>query len=94
MQCWEKYLFVGFERGDVQLYEIGRKWERLHHESQLHAGKVVSVLFLQSLDALSLDEHGVIYKHSFTVMTVMDKYIVKVSLDKLYKNGKIYHIKK
>ncbi|CAD8126409.1 unnamed protein product [Paramecium sonneborni] len=96
IQCWEKYMLVGFERGDVQLYEVGRKWERLHHESQLHSGKVVSVLFIPSpmIEALSLDEHGIIYKHSFTVMTVMDKYIVSHSKDKIYKNGKIYHIKR
>ncbi|CAD8193089.1 unnamed protein product [Paramecium octaurelia] len=96
IQCWEKYMLVGFERGDIQLYEVGRKWERLHHESKLHSGKVVQVLFIPSstIEALSLDEHGVIYKHAFTVMTVMDKYIVTHSKDKIYKNGKIYHIKR
>ncbi|CAD8211422.1 unnamed protein product [Paramecium octaurelia] len=96
IQCWEKYMLVGFERGDIQLYEVGRKWERLHHESRLHSGKVMQVLFIPSstIEALSLDEHGVIYKHAFTVMTVMDKYIVTHSKDKIYKNGKIYHIKR
>ncbi|CAD8212021.1 unnamed protein product [Paramecium pentaurelia] len=96
IQCWEKYMLVGFERGDIQLYEVGRKWERLHHESKLHSGKVMQVLFIPSstIEALSLDENGVIYKHAFTVMTVMDKYIVSHSKDKIYKNGKIYHIKR
>lgn len=96
MASWEKYLLVGFARGDVQLYEIGRKWERLHHESQLHHSKVVQVLFIPSpsIEALTLDEGGVIYKHSFVVMSVMDKMVVRHQKDKIYKNGKIYHLRK
>ncbi|KAM3139411.1 hypothetical protein pb186bvf_008436 [Paramecium bursaria] len=89
-------LLVGFFRGDIQIYEINKKWEKMQHLSQVHKSRIISAEFtfelhnkVYTLEALSFDDQGILMKHSFYIVTMLDKMMVKSSQDIIYENGNI-----
>ena len=56
-------MIVGFMRGDIQVFEVQRKWERVAHLRKCHHFKIVFLKFfnvthgkIDIYDALSVDE--------------------------------------
>ncbi|CAD8181349.1 unnamed protein product [Paramecium octaurelia] len=60
-----------------------------------HSNRVIQALFIPSstIKTLYLDEHGIIYKNAFAVMTDMDEFIITNSKDKICKNRNISSFK-
>ena len=58
-------MICGFQRGDIQVYEVKNKWDRICNISKCHNSKVVRVEFfkfeegkIKTYEALSVDERG------------------------------------
>lgn len=61
-------MICGFERGDIQVFEIMKKWNRISHIPQCHKSKIIKVEFfnyqdgkVESYEALSVDDQGIIF---------------------------------
>lgn len=77
-------MVCGFARGDVQVFEVHRKWDRLCHVSRCHKAPVLQCLFVgetkskyDTYEVLSMDDGGRIIKHNFYLVTMMDKWMMK-----------------
>jgi hypothetical protein len=62
-------MICGFERGDIQVFEIQRKWERVSHLHKCHQSRVVMVEFFHKqegkidvYDAISVDDQGTVIR--------------------------------
>ena len=86
-------MLCGFQRGDLSVFEVNKKWERVEHLSKCHRNSIVSCSFLgaatkdNNYDFISADNQGVIKRHSMNVVKIFDRMMITSKTEKIFEKG-------
>jgi hypothetical protein len=92
-------MICGFERGDVQVYEVSKKWERISHIHKCHLYRVVHCEFfnyqegkVDLYEALSVDSQGGIERLQYSIVNIFDKIMVNDRKETIFEKGKCVQV--